>query len=89
MGSTTGYGDLVPSHTASKIFVIFYMAIMVVFLLLMVGNIVAINHNIKLEAKRKAMLSKNLDIELLQQLDRDGKGLTKVQFVFGILEQLE
>ena len=89
IGSTTGYGDFVPTSNPAKIFVIFYMLILVVFLLMLVGNITAINHNMKLEAKRKIILSKNLDIELLQQLDKDGKGLTKTQFVFGILEQLE
>jgi hypothetical protein len=89
VGTTVGYGDLSPTYAYSRIYVIFYGYICVTLTMLLFGSVASVRHDMALEKKKNEILSRTLDLELIAELDRNGSGIDKTEFVFGVLDQLE
>ena len=90
MTSTTiGLGDIAPVTEAGRLIGIFNMMISVVLLGAIIGTILSALDR-RVASQRKAeFLKKQLDINLIQSLDRDGDGVDRAEFVLGMLERLD
>ena len=86
--TTIGLGDIAPQTRAGRLYGIFHMLVSVVIFGSLLGTIVgALDMRVQMQ-KKAQMLRKQLDMELITSLDRDGDGVDKTEFVCGMLEVL-
>jgi hypothetical protein len=71
-----------------RIFISFYIILSVLLLLVTLGRIGIWKLEADVERRHLEFMTRNLDLEMIQQLDRDGDGVDKFEFISGVLIQL-
>jgi potassium channel subfamily K len=85
--TTVGYGDLNMIYQSSRMFSIFYIILSVVIVAAAIGNITTINFEIKTEKRRLENLNRKLDFSMIREMDKDGDGVDKCEFLVEMLLQ--
>lgn len=85
--TTVGYGDLNMVNQSSRLFSIFYIILSVVIVAAAIGNITTINFEIKTEKRRLENLNRKLDFTMIREMDKDGDGVDKCEFLVEMLLQ--
>lgn len=85
--TTVGYGDLNMVNQSSRLFSIFYIILSVVIVAAAIGNITTINFEIKTEKRRLENLNRKLDFSMIREMDKDGDGVDKCEFLVEMLLQ--
>lgn len=78
---TVGYGDFVPSSNPSKIFTCVYIVLALFCITLLATSIANVVATVKSIKKKHKLLNTKLDIAQIQEMDHDGRGVDKAQFV--------
>uniref|UniRef100_A0A7S1XUM2 Potassium channel domain-containing protein n=1 Tax=Phaeomonas parva TaxID=124430 RepID=A0A7S1XUM2_9STRA len=86
---TIGYGDLSLTTAASRIFSIFFVLGMVTLMTVVMGNLSTTSYQLHIAQKRARLLKTKLTPAVLEDLDRDGEGVDRFEFVFGMLKLLD
>uniref|UniRef100_A0A7S1U1M1 Potassium channel domain-containing protein n=1 Tax=Phaeomonas parva TaxID=124430 RepID=A0A7S1U1M1_9STRA len=86
---TIGYGDQNLTSESSRIFSIFFVMGMVTLMTVLMGNLSGASYRLKVERKRAMLLETSLTPEVIDALDRDGDGVDRFEFVFGMLKLLD
>merc|ERR1719210_176357 len=86
--TTVGYGDLQLRKESSRIFSIFFILIGFAFMGAAIGNIGALKMELAMEKRQRELLSKTLSMDMIADLDKDGNGVDKCEFVCAMLVQL-
>mmetsp|Transcript_2912 Transcript_2912/g.6720 ORF Transcript_2912/g.6720 Transcript_2912/m.6720 type:complete len:388 (-) Transcript_2912:74-1237(-) len=87
--TTVGYGDVNLSTQASRLWAIFHIAMSVSWLAALLAEVPERRATRALELQRVAILHRQLNIELIKALDKDGTGVDKLEFVVGMLIELK
>jgi potassium channel subfamily K, other eukaryote len=87
--TTVGYGDLTLEHQSSRLFLIFFIPLSVCAVAGALGTLGSIEFERSAEAKRKANLSRQLDFNMIREMDTDGDGVDKCEFLVAMLVQNE
>jgi hypothetical protein len=66
----------------------FYILLGNILLVVSVGKIVTSLFEIKLIHRKEKLLNRELDFNLIREMDVDGNGIDRFEFVFGVLTQL-
>jgi len=85
--STVGFGDLPLQYDSTKIFAIFYSLIAVATVAGAIGNFTATKLEIAAEKKKLELLNKRLNLDTITDLDKDGNGVSEVEFLSYMLAQ--
>ena len=86
--TTIGLGDIAPQTTAGRTFAIFHMVSSVVVFTNVINAVLSAQNRKAKDEKRREMLRKQLDTELIASLDKDGDGVDQTEFILGMLELL-
>ena len=86
--TTVGYGDIAVNTQSARLFASFHILISVSWLAAFVSDIENLRAVRKAQLQRLALLTRTLDQEQIFALDRDGKGVDKLEFVVGMLIML-
>jgi len=86
--TTVGYGDIKLTTKASRMWAFFHIALSVSWLAALLSEISERKALRRAQLQEVQMLSRQLDIELLKSLDRNGNGVDKLEFVVGMLTEL-
>jgi hypothetical protein len=87
--TTVGYGDMLLKHRSSKIFLIFYIPISVSAIAAALGSFTSINIEVAAEKKRIVNLKRKLDFNMIREMDTNGDGIDKCEFLCAMLIQNE
>jgi hypothetical protein len=71
-----------------RLFTAFFILVGTLSLVIVVGKIVAQIWEIKIAKRKLRLLERKLDFNMIRELDTDGDGIDKFEFVFGILYQI-
>eukprot|EP00428_Durinskia_dybowskii_P061996 CAMPEP_0170381250 /NCGR_PEP_ID=MMETSP0117_2-20130122/14309_1 /TAXON_ID=400756 /ORGANISM="Durinskia baltica, Strain CSIRO CS-38" /LENGTH=242 /DNA_ID=CAMNT_0010636809 /DNA_START=373 /DNA_END=1101 /DNA_ORIENTATION=- len=85
--TTVGYGDLAVDSDSSKTFLIFYIPLSVCVVAGALGSIAAINIEKAADEKKIANLTRKLDFNMIREMDTDGDGVDKLEFLVAMLVQ--
>jgi hypothetical protein len=85
--TTIGYGDLPVGTDDAKIFLLFYIPISVCTVAGALGSIAAIDLERRADEKKMANLQRKLDFDMIREMDTDGDGVDKLEFLIGMLVQ--
>jgi len=86
--TTVGYGDLTLEKESSRIFSIFFVLAGFALVGAAIGNIGALRVELAMERQKKELLSKSLSLDMIADMDRDGNGVDKCEFVCAMLLQM-
>lgn len=86
--TTIGLGDIAPTSQAGRGFAIVHMVGSVVLFGMIIGSILDALDRRALEAQKRKFLQRQLDVELITSLDKDGNGVDRAEFVLGMLVAL-
>mmetsp|Transcript_85119 Transcript_85119/g.237514 ORF Transcript_85119/g.237514 Transcript_85119/m.237514 type:complete len:641 (-) Transcript_85119:127-2049(-) len=87
-GTTVGYGDLKLKHESSRIFSVLFIPTGFACVGVAIGNIAAIRVELAMDRQKRKLLSKSLSIDMLEDMDKDGNGVDRCEFVCAMLVQL-
>jgi hypothetical protein len=82
------YGDYGPDNHTGKIFAIFYILVSISIVTFALTRFATAKIERRLQLKEQEMLNKKLDFNLIRELDVDGNGIDKIEFLVGILTQI-
>jgi hypothetical protein len=54
-----------------------------------IGNLTAVSYEMAAEQRKIENLTKPLNFDMIREMDKDGDGVDKFEFVMGMLTQLE
>lgn len=83
--TTVGYGDMALTHDSSRLFLIFYIPISVCTVAAALGNLAAVDFEIAAEKKKLENLNRKLDFNMIREMDLDGDGVDRCEFLIGML----
>lgn len=86
--TTVGYGDVTLSTSGARLFACFHMVISVSWLAALLGIIDNDMEIRKSQLARAALITNPPDREQILSLDRDGKGVDKLEFIMGMMMNL-
>ena len=86
--TTIGLGDLAPQSQAGRLFGIVHMLASVLLFRSVLQTILDGYERRRKSIRKREMLRKQLDEELILSLDKDGDGVGKAEFVLGMLQIL-
>mmetsp|Transcript_29745 Transcript_29745/g.67355 ORF Transcript_29745/g.67355 Transcript_29745/m.67355 type:complete len:356 (-) Transcript_29745:177-1244(-) len=86
--TTVGYGDIALTTQASRLWAIVHIAASVSWLAALISEVPARKAERALQLQKVALLHRQLDPELITSLDKDGTGVDKLEFVIGMLIEL-
>ena len=86
--TTIGLGDIAPTSQAGRGFAVLHMIFSVLLFGAIIGSVLGALDRRVAEAKKEKMLNKQLDLELITALDKDGGGIDRAEFVLGMLVAL-
>lgn len=87
--STVGFGDISIETEGGRMWAIVHICMSVCFLASFIADVDVVRTHRKTELKRKELLTRKLDKNLITSLDKDGKGVDKFEFVTGMLIKME
>jgi hypothetical protein len=61
----------------------------VIIVAMAIGNVGAIQAELKAERDKIALLEKKLDVDMLRKMDEDGNGVSEIEFVSFMLVQMK
>lgn len=70
-----GYGDMSLTKQSSRNFSIFYILVSTMVVAVALGNFGAVQMEIAAEKRRRELLSRKLDMNMISELDKDGDGV--------------
>lgn len=85
--TTVGYGDLEPTAHGSKVFLIFFIPISVCVVAGVLGSIAAMKVEMEADRKKLENLNRKLDFNMIREMDTDGNGVDKCEFLVAMLVQ--
>jgi hypothetical protein len=71
-----------------RLFTSFYIIVGDVLLIIAVGKIITTAVELKIYQKKMAFLGRELDFDMIRELDTDGDGVDKFEFIFAVLIQI-
>jgi Ca2+-binding EF-hand superfamily protein len=74
---------------SSKAFSIAYIIVSVLVVAAAIGNFGLVQMEIAAEKRREAMLARKLDLHMIREMDKDGDGVDKLEFLCACLVQME
>lgn len=87
--TTVGYGDIGMTTQEARFCATVHILVSVTLLATFISKAQALYSGRLQELKRAELLRKQLDIELITSLDKNGDGVNKLEFVVGMLIKLE
>jgi voltage-gated potassium channel len=85
--TTIGYGDLKVDKDSTKIFLIFYIPLSVCVVAGALGSLAGIELEREADMKKLASLQRKLDFNMIREMDVDGNGVDKCEFLVAMLVQ--
>jgi hypothetical protein len=85
--TTIGYGDLALDEDDSKIFMILFIPISVCTVAAALGSIASITIEMEADRKKLESLNRKLDFNMIREMDKDGDGVDKLEFLIAMLVQ--
>jgi len=85
--TTVGYGDLDPPEPGTKVFMIFYIPMAVCVVAGDLGSLGAIQIEMEADRKKLESLNRKLDFNMIREMDTDGDGVDKLEFLVAMLVQ--
>jgi len=86
--TTVGFGDLRLEHESSRIFSIFFILVGFMFVGGAIGNLGSMKLELKFLQERSQMMKRSLSTKMIADLDRDGNGVERWEFLCAMLVQL-
>lgn len=87
--TSVGYGDLLLKKESSRIFAIFFILFGFACLGAAIGRIARLKIELRCYHKKKRLLNRSLSVNLLMDMDQDGNGVDKCEFVCAMLLQMD
>lgn len=87
--TSVGYGDIVVSKPSSRIFAFFFILCGFACLGAAFARLADLKMGLRFEKKKADLLSRSLSLNLLADMDRDGHGIDRCEFVCAMLAQLD
>jgi len=88
--TTVGYGDVyVSDHAGVKLYASFHILYSVSSLAALINTVQVLYSERMIQQRKCALLHRQLDMDLIESLDKDNNGLDKLEFVVGMLTKLE
>ncbi|KAL1503520.1 hypothetical protein AB1Y20_012000 [Prymnesium parvum] len=87
--ATVGFGDLALDSQDARLWAYFHILLSTTMLAAVVSRVNTLTYQRKVQLQRARILQRQLDVELIQSLDVDGKGVDKMEFVVGMLVKLD
>lgn len=88
--TTVGYGDIsVSDKIGNKLFASFHILYSVSSLAALINTVQVLYSERMIQRRKCTLLNRQLDVELIESLDKDNNGLDKLEFVVGMLTKLE
>ena len=85
--TTVGYGDIDLPREGSKVFLIFFIPISVCVVAGALGSLGAIQIEMEADKKKLESLNRKLDFNMIREMDTDGDGVDKLEFLVAMLVQ--
>ena len=86
--TTVGYGDVALTTQPARLWACVHILFSVTWLASLIGHVDELRVQRKAQLQRADLLRKQLDSALITSLDRNGKGVDKLEFVVGMLIML-
>lgn len=86
--TTVGYGDVSFTEQGARLLAFFHIALSVTWFAAMIGRVQELSAVRKSQLARADLLRRQMDLDLITALDRDGHGVDKLEFVIGMMIQL-
>eukprot|EP01038_Epipyxis_sp_PR26KG_P013294 gene13294-17811_t len=86
--TTVGYGDLELKYDSSRLFLIFYIPISVCLVAGALGTLASISIEQAAEKKKLDNLNRKLDFSMIREMDTNGDGVDKCEFLVAMLVQM-
>lgn len=86
--TTVGFGDLRLEHESSRIFSIFFILLGFMFVGGAIGNVGSMKLELRCLQERSKMMKRTLSTKMIADLDRDGNGVERWEFLCAMLVQL-
>jgi len=83
--TTVGYGDVALTTNGSKLFATLHVALSVSWLGALVGEVSVLQARRKAQIDRADVLLRQMDVDEIVELDKDGKGVDKLEFAIGMM----
>jgi len=88
--TTVGYGDVhVSDHAGVKLYASIHIIYSVSSLAALINTVQVLYSERMIQQRKSALLHRQLDMDLIESLDKDNNGLDKLEFVVGMLTKLE
>jgi len=88
--TTVGYGDIgVSDEDGPKLFACFHILYSVSSLAALLNTVTELQSERRVMLRKGNLLQRQLDVDLIQSLDKDNNGLDKLEFIVGMLTKLE
>lgn len=85
---TVGYGGLATEKGSSRAFSVVFTLFSVILVATAFRNIAAIQAEIRTERDLDALMNKNLDMDMLRAMNINGRGVSAMEFLICMLEQV-
>ncbi|CAM9796838.1 unnamed protein product [Ectocarpus fasciculatus] len=85
---TVGYGGLATEKGSSRAFSVVFTLFSVILVATAFRNIAAIQAEIRTERDLDALMNKNLDMDMLRAMNINGRGVSEMEFLICMLEQV-
>ena len=83
--ASVGYGDIIIYEDSSMVFAIFYILTSVVLVTSSIGSFAGLSLQYRAAEKRKKLAMRKLDFEMLNSMDKNGDGISRIEFLSYIL----
>ena len=87
--TTVGYGDVSLPNDGARMWSFFHIAVSVSLLAALLADVKMLSDERTMKIKKLALVRGRLDIDLMKSLDKDNNGVTKDEFVLGMLQKLK
>jgi len=83
--TTVGYGDINVRSQAGRLYATFHIQLSVIWLAAIIGHIGSLYEKRQRLIRYEAMMKRRLDAKMIRNMDRDGNGVDRVEFLVGTL----
>lgn len=86
--TTVGFGDVTIVTDGGKMWAFFHIFLSVALMATVITDVGELRSKRAQLLKRMLLMKASLDLEMMKSLDKDGKGVDRVEFVVGMMERL-